>query len=114
MDQLSNLSLGSNVFINTATTETSLFPHKIQKSSPPLTKSSGLGTPDLLHRSDIVGQKLAEADRSESPVSMEKNRLQPTGRSVPCEIPSTTSNVSFSTPALTRRVGLSSLFAFQR
>ena len=106
MDRLSNLSLGSNVFINTATIEVSSFPPKVQKSSPSLTKSSGLGPPDLLHRGDVVGQKLAEADRSESPVSMEKNRMMPTGRAVPCEIPATMSNATFSTPALTRRVRL--------
>lgn len=103
IDRLSDLSLGSGVFIEAPPLDAPSMLSKVHKPSPPLTKASVLGPPDLLHRAVIVGQKLAEADgscRPESPVSVEKCRSP----SAEQASDNTSSNSSFGTPALTRRV----------
>jgi hypothetical protein len=120
IDRLSDLSLGSSVFIDAIPVDVPSVVSKVHKPSPPLTKTSMLGPPDILHRSVIVGQKLAEADgscRSGSPVSVEKCRSPPVEQTLLQELHRQLSDIasssaSFGTPALTRRVIILIKFSF--
>ena len=106
-DRLSDHSSGS-VFLSAATDKpsllSSLFHHKSHE-------------PDVIH-SSVVGQKLADSlpARSTSPVAMEKSRSLPVERTHLVEmsrpLSATVTTHVFGTPAIMRRVSITSFMSF--